>query len=379
MELLIAERLKKYRKERNMTQEALAEVFGISPQSVSKWECGDGYPDITFLPTIANYFEVTVDELIGNDEISAKEDVQKNYFNVLNRCSHDERLALGLKYHKKYPRNWHVATSLMNIINLYHRDKLEEYKPLLREIAERILRECSDSNSRRRAVHQMCLICPEDEIENWFRRDTEFWHEEKLDTLEKRYQLMGDEEQRWIYRYAGNFLRAAHTIDRLTHHPKHKNPHEALAWYTMYVQMLDGLTGRREDNDIPDGWICEYGFAYRALASVHFCLAEKDTGYAYLERALILAERWAKIPREAPLALGNPLFFGETRILKDKAGLVLPNGKRYPHLLGIRYCLHDLSAIMTQPTGWPGFDRVREEERWTALLERAKAFSAKGN
>ena len=103
MELMIAERLKKYRKDRNMTQEQLAEVFGISPQSISKWECGDGYPDITFLPAIANYFEVTVDELIGNDEISAKEDVQKKYFNVVQKLSHDERLTLGLKYHKKYP------------------------------------------------------------------------------------------------------------------------------------------------------------------------------------------------------------------------------------------------------------------------------------
>ncbi len=376
MELMIAERLKKYRKDRNMTQEQLAEVFGISPQSISKWECGDGYPDITFLPAIANYFEVTVDELIGNDEISAKDDVQKNYFNVVQKLSHDERLTLGLKYHKKYPRNWHIATSLMNEINLYHRDKLEEFKPLLREIAERILRECTDSNSRRRAVHQMCLICPEDEIENWFRRDTEFWHEEKLDTLEKRYQLMGDEEQRWIYRHAGNFFRAAHVIDRLTHHPKHSDPAQALSWYTMYVRMLDGMTGRTEDTDIPGGWICEYGYAYRALASVHFCREEKETGYAYLERALALAERWASIPHEADLALGNPLFFGKTRIMKNKAGIVLPNGRRYPHLLGIRYWLHDLYDIMTQPIGWPGFDRVRGEERWAALLAQAKALSA---
>ena len=75
MELMIADKIKKYRKEQNMTQDALAQALGVSPQSVSKWECGDGYPDITLLPSIANFFEVTVDELIGNDVISAKEDV----------------------------------------------------------------------------------------------------------------------------------------------------------------------------------------------------------------------------------------------------------------------------------------------------------------
>ena len=65
MDLKIAERLRKYRKERDMTQDALAQALGVSPQSISKWECGDGYPDITFLPTIANYFEISIDERLN--------------------------------------------------------------------------------------------------------------------------------------------------------------------------------------------------------------------------------------------------------------------------------------------------------------------------
>lgn len=40
MDLYLAERLRKYRKEKDMTQEALAQVIGVSPQSISKWECG---------------------------------------------------------------------------------------------------------------------------------------------------------------------------------------------------------------------------------------------------------------------------------------------------------------------------------------------------
>ena len=88
-----------------MTQDVLASALGISPQSISKWECGDGYPAITLLPSIANFFGITVDELIGNDEISAKEDIQKNYFFRLHDRPVDERLELSLKYHRKYPRN----------------------------------------------------------------------------------------------------------------------------------------------------------------------------------------------------------------------------------------------------------------------------------
>ncbi|MBO5257817.1 MAG: helix-turn-helix transcriptional regulator, partial [Clostridia bacterium] len=54
MELMIGEKLRKLRRDRDMTQEMLASAFGVSPQAISKWECGDGYPDITLLPMIAN-------------------------------------------------------------------------------------------------------------------------------------------------------------------------------------------------------------------------------------------------------------------------------------------------------------------------------------
>lgn len=68
--LYIAENLKKLRKERDMTQEDIAETLGVSAQSVSKWERGDTYPDITLLPALANLFKTSVDALIGMDKIN---------------------------------------------------------------------------------------------------------------------------------------------------------------------------------------------------------------------------------------------------------------------------------------------------------------------
>ena len=52
-------------KDKQLTQEQLAEVFGVSTQAISRWENSTSYPDITQLPNIASFFETTVDELLG--------------------------------------------------------------------------------------------------------------------------------------------------------------------------------------------------------------------------------------------------------------------------------------------------------------------------
>lgn len=52
------------RKDKGMTQTALAEKLNISNRTVSKWENGDGFPDITILPELADALSVSVDELL---------------------------------------------------------------------------------------------------------------------------------------------------------------------------------------------------------------------------------------------------------------------------------------------------------------------------
>lgn len=54
------------RKEKEWTQEELAEKLGVSPQAVSKWENGISCPDIMLLPVIARLFDTTADELLSD-------------------------------------------------------------------------------------------------------------------------------------------------------------------------------------------------------------------------------------------------------------------------------------------------------------------------
>ncbi|MBQ9413915.1 MAG: helix-turn-helix transcriptional regulator [Clostridia bacterium] len=76
------------RKEQGLTQTALANQLQVSNRTVSKWENGDGYPDVTMLPLLAEALGVTVDELLRGerDETSAdlKVTAVKNKDDVYN-------------------------------------------------------------------------------------------------------------------------------------------------------------------------------------------------------------------------------------------------------------------------------------------------------
>lgn len=72
MKLRIGEKIKELRHQKNITQDQLAEILKVSNQSVSRWELGSCYPDMELLPAIANYFDVTLDALVGMDRIRSE-------------------------------------------------------------------------------------------------------------------------------------------------------------------------------------------------------------------------------------------------------------------------------------------------------------------
>lgn len=65
MQLNLGTKIRELRRRDGRTQEALAQVLGVTSQAVSRWESGGAYPDMNLIPSIANYFGVTIDELFG--------------------------------------------------------------------------------------------------------------------------------------------------------------------------------------------------------------------------------------------------------------------------------------------------------------------------
>lgn len=107
MELTLGKKIRTLRRQKNISQEVLAQYLGVSFQAVSKWESGSTMPDISLIPSIASFFEVSIDELfdfnyyeIGN---KVREIVDTSYpYRGIDDAKCEEILREGLK---KYPGN----------------------------------------------------------------------------------------------------------------------------------------------------------------------------------------------------------------------------------------------------------------------------------
>ncbi len=110
MNITLSENIRRYRKERRLTQEQLAEVFGITVGAVSKWESGASVPDITLIVEMADFFDVSVDALLGyqkqdNNLSRILEDIRT----LRNARRFDEAGVTAEKALVKYPNNFEVC------------------------------------------------------------------------------------------------------------------------------------------------------------------------------------------------------------------------------------------------------------------------------
>lgn len=70
MSTLFSENLRKLRNQKKMTQEQVAEILGVTVQTVSRWECGNALPDVLRLPDIAKLYCVTVDDFYKSNSVA---------------------------------------------------------------------------------------------------------------------------------------------------------------------------------------------------------------------------------------------------------------------------------------------------------------------
>lgn len=166
-EIKIASILAKKRREKGITQEELAEYIGVSKSAVSKWEKEQSYPDITLLPQLAAYFDISIDELLDYSPQLTREDTRKLYHKlsanftdrpfdeVLKECR-----AVVKKYYSCFPLLFQMATLLVNHYMLSSsQGQQDEVLGEVVVLCERIISESSDALLSKEALYLKCYCC----------------------------------------------------------------------------------------------------------------------------------------------------------------------------------------------------------------------------
>ena len=359
MILKIAENIRRYRRAFDLTQEEFAEKIGMSPQSVSKWVRGDGYPDITLLPAIARFFKVSIDELIGNDDLSREERLSK-FYEKIHTIEGPDKIVCAREMYQEDPNNWEVAQLLANAVLYADREHLSENLPLLRSVCEHTLAECTNSQYRSMAVNTMILACDDDELGRWTELcpGNYFDHEDEI--IEERYWYRGDGSRARIQNQLNNLQLITLFLGRDMRYIGIAE--KSVDVNRRHLKFISDLCG-----GVPsDGWLEKRAFLTLRLSAGYFGCGQNDKGYAALEEAVRLFEAWFAIPDGTELDMGNETYFGSNKLIKGTYN-------NFFYDLNV-FAPENIFSFLTQPSGWEWFNSVRDDPRYKAQAAKIKAL-----
>ncbi|KAJ50254.1 DNA-binding XRE family transcriptional regulator [Clostridium tetanomorphum] len=156
--LLVGEVIYKLRKERGITQDQLANFIGVSTAAVSKWESGISYPDITLLPILATFFNVTIDKLL-NFKIELSDEEVMNIFSecekLFSRGDLDKAIDKSKSYIEKYPSSYYLKLRIGFLFTMYSwKGSDEEMAKRMMGYSIQLFEEVSKNSSRPELIEQ---------------------------------------------------------------------------------------------------------------------------------------------------------------------------------------------------------------------------------
>ncbi len=359
MELNLAENIRDMRKARGITQTELAQSLSVTPQSVSRWETGQAYPDVVLLPKIARYFDVTLDELMLGLESSLT--IYKKEFAEASKAVHSENTLENRKrvcdilevLTREKPREYMVLyfTNLLVMKNEY--DNVSESR--LDDLREQICEMLPSLPVGVRCVSLVSIIRSEDEdkLDIWksfcpegyafttwddyllqryaWKEDTEKWQPVRqnavYELVSKLVNLLSEESRGNIASMQSCFL---------------PNPHE---YYKACLNVINAFSQKENDVLLPLRIQTEFGLA-RAL----FMEGLNEEGFECLEKT----QRYIQI-------------------LWNARGCATLAGSA-PFMDTVSCEVHDDEAVTCMLNVWKydsclEFDGVREDERFIKFFD----------
>ena len=309
MSINLGENLKRLRKDKNISQEKLAQYHNVSFQAVSKWENSTTCPDISLLPDIARFFGITVDELLQVEQIDERklyEDYERKTVELFRCGRYEDELSLWQEAYRRMPNNIEVKEMLMS--GYFDADKVKYQKEII-ELGTEIYHSDCGAFYKGQAITQLARTY----YENGNSEMAKKW-------ACKAYQLMHSREMLFIqitddgkemlsdFRFANYWY-----IHNLFYMAARLSDCDSVPGGVAYVQSVNKsiaslyeLVFRNDDTSFED---------LRTLCTLHELIAEEETCLAgdesvirhHLTRALECAIKSATVKSHD---LAHPLVMG---------------------------------------------------------------------
>lgn len=144
MNIRLGEKIRMLRKTKSISQEILANYLGVSFQAVSKWEKGETLPDVTLIPAIACFFEVSTDELFDFNRLETEQKVQQACWDIADyRYTEPEKAEADLRtLLRQYPGNEIILN------NLIYSLQINQKYPEVIDICKALIQSSKDDSCR---------------------------------------------------------------------------------------------------------------------------------------------------------------------------------------------------------------------------------------
>ena len=343
----IGEVIRKYRKDKNLTQEEMANRLGVTAPAVNKWENGNSYPDILLLAPIARLLGITLDTLMAFKEDLTDEEVARYIEEISGRFRkkepYDQVFTWAREAMELYPNcenlNWQLAAILDAKRLTDHIPDSGQYEEYLKMCYVRLL-ESRDEDIRRKAANSLFVY---------------YLRKEEYETAEKYLSYCSDQDpdkkrkQALILSRTGRKEEACRTYEEMLYSGYQMIN---LVLYNLFtLAMEDGETERAHmlvEKQQELGRLFEMGKYYEASSGLDLAMQEKD-----VEKTLELMENMISSIDRIYDFCKSPLFTHMSFRQPDGEGKAMIK----PELVK---CFRDEAL----------FGYMKDEERWKNFIHR---------
>ncbi len=373
--------IRRLRKGKNLTQEELSELLGVTSQAVSKWENDVGMPDISQVVPIAHVLGVTTDILFGNACVDGDEQVESFIRDVEIRISNKPEEGISRFMHRKscceelqselavYPNNYKLICCSLSFITYLLWDYTEEQ--FADEIVDRESEMKAWADEAIRQAHIVLNHCTDSEYLNsanrWLvsiyriMKDYSKAEEHAMKLTENRgrylavvYSDMGKVDEAMKH-YSLNInaalMNLSQDLSLLGHlYQKQQRYEDAYACYRLFPNIYELIFGQSE-NEVPY-YINHPCYDWCAAMCIH--LERYDEAMEWLEK-------WINQER-----INEKAFNVITR-----SDLPYFYGMEFSYSYNATYPKHNR---ITASLEWESFDPIRELDRFKNIMKQAEAF-----